>query len=127
MKKQVVETANAPAPVGPYSQAIVAGDLIFVSGQAAVNPETGRLVEGDISAQTNQTLLNLKAVLEAAGSDLEHVVKTSVFLLDMNDFAEMNEVYRQFFPVGQPARTTIQAARLPIDARVEIDLIATRK
>ena len=98
MKKQIVKTASAPAPVGPYSQAIVAGDLIFVSGQAAVNPETGRLVEGDISAQTNQTLLNLKAVLEAAGSDLEHVLKTSVFLLDMNDFAEMNEVYRQFFP-----------------------------
>jgi 2-iminobutanoate/2-iminopropanoate deaminase len=127
MKKQIVKTASAPAPVGPYSQAIVAGDLIFVSGQAAVNPETGRLVEGDISAQTNQTLLNLKAVLEAAGSDLEHVLKTSVFLLDMNDFAEMNEVYRQFFPAEQPARTTIQAARLPIDARVEIDLIATRK
>jgi len=127
MKKETVKTANAPAPVGPYPQAIVAGDLIFVSGQAAVNPETGRLVEGDISAQTNQTLLNLKAILEAAGSDLEHVLKTSVFLLDMNDFAEMNEVYRQFFPAEQPARTTIQAARLPIDARVEIDLIATRK
>jgi len=127
MKKQIVQTASAPAPVGPYSQAIVAGDLIFVSGQAAVNPETGRLVKGDISAQTNQTLLNLKAVLEAAGSDLEHVLKTSVFLLDMNDFAEMNEVYRRFFPAEQPARTTIQAARLPIDARVEIDLIATRK
>jgi 2-iminobutanoate/2-iminopropanoate deaminase len=127
MKKQTVETKDAPAPVGPYSQAIVAGDLIFVSGQAGVDPETGRLVEGDTKAQTAQTLKNLQAVLEAAGSDFEHVVKTSVFLHDMNDFAAMNEVYRQFFPTDQPARTTIQAARLPLDARVEIDLIATRK
>ena len=127
MKKHVIKTQNAPAPVGPYSQAVISGDLIFLSGQAAVDPETGKLVEGDTKAQTLQTLKNLKTVLEAAGSDLEHVVKTNVFLIDMNDFASMNEVYRQFFPDEYPARTTIQAARLPLDALVEIDLIATRK
>jgi 2-iminobutanoate/2-iminopropanoate deaminase len=127
MTKQVVETKNAPSPIGPYSQAIIAGDLIFASGQAGLDPQTGRLISRDVIEQTAQTLRNLKAVLEAAGSSLERVLKTTVFLADMNDFAAMNEAYAGFFKQNPPARSTIQAARLPLDARVEIELIAVRE
>jgi 2-iminobutanoate/2-iminopropanoate deaminase len=125
-KKQIVETKNAPAPVGPYSQAVVWGDLIFVSGQAALDPRSGKLVPGDTAVQTAQVMRNLQAVLDGAGSDLQHVLKTTVFLLDMDDFAAMNQVYGEFFDSEPPARSTIQAARLPLDARVEIELVATR-
>ncbi len=127
MTKQIVETNNAPAPVGPYSQAIIAGNLVFASGQAGLDPQTGRLISRDIMEQTGQVMRNLQAVLEAAGSSLERVLKTTVFLVDMNDFAAMNESYAEFFKGDPPARTTIQAARLPLDARVEIELIAARE
>lgn len=124
MTKQKVETRTAPAPVGPYSQAIIAGNLVFASGQAGLDPQTGRLISRDVIEQTAQVMRNLQAVLEAAGSSLERVLKTTVFLADMNDFAAMNEAYAEFFKGNPPARTTIQAARLPLDARVEIELIA---
>jgi 2-iminobutanoate/2-iminopropanoate deaminase len=124
MTKKIVETSRAPAPIGPYSQAITAGNLIFASGQTPIDPQTGELIAGDIAEQTAQALRNLKAVVEAAGSSLDRVLKTTVYLADMNDFAAMNEAYGRFFPQEPPARTTIQAARLPRDARVEIELIA---
>jgi 2-iminobutanoate/2-iminopropanoate deaminase len=124
MKKRAVVAKNAPAPIGPYSQAVIAGDYIFASGQTPLNPETGELIDGDIGEQTAQALRNLSAVLDAAGSNLGLVIKTTVYLADMNDFAAMNEAYARFFTHEPPARTTIQAARLPRDARVEIELIA---
>lgn len=124
MMKRTVETANAPAPIGPYSQATIAGNLVFASGQAALDAQTGTLVAGDVAEQTAQVMRNLQAVLEAAGSSLGQVLKTTVYLADMADFAAMNEAYARFFPQNPPARTTIQAARLPLDARVEIELIA---
>lgn len=125
MVRRKVETRKAPAPIGPYSQAIIAGNLLFASGQAALDPQRGELIAGDVREQTAQTLRNLQAVLEAAGSSLARVLKTTVFLADMNDFAAMNEAYGRFFAEVPPARTTIQAARLPLDARVEIELIAS--
>jgi 2-iminobutanoate/2-iminopropanoate deaminase len=122
--RQVISTSSAPKAIGPYSQAIRAAGLLFLSGQTPLDPATGVLVEGDIGKQTERVLENLKAVLTAAGSSLDRVVKTSVFLKDMGDFAAMNEVYGRYFPNDPPARSTIEAARLPRDARVEIDLIA---
>lgn len=122
--RQVISTGSAPKAIGPYSQAIRAAGLLFLSGQTPLDPATGVLVEGDIAKQTERVLENLKAVLTAAGSSLERVVKTSVFLKDMGDFAAMNEVYGRYFPNDPPARSTIEAARLPKDARVEIDMIA---
>ena len=122
--RQVISTGSAPKAIGPYSQAIRAAGLLFLSGQTPLDPATGVMVEGDIAKQTERVLENLKAVLAAAGSSLERVVKTSVFLKDMGDFAAMNEVYGRYFPNDPPARSTIEAARLPKDARVEIDMIA---
>ena len=123
MKKSIL-TANAPAAIGPYSQAIEAGELIFTSGQIPLNPQTGEM-STDISECTRQSLENIKAILEAAGSDMSKVIKTSVFLADMNDFAEMNKVYAGYFTQGVlPARSAVQVARLPKDARVEIEAIA---
>jgi 2-iminobutanoate/2-iminopropanoate deaminase len=120
-----VETAGAPAPVGPYSQALVAGGLVFAAGQIPLDPASGKLVEGDVSVQTERVLANLQAVLEAAGSSLGCVVRTTVFLADLADFPRMNEVYsRHFASDPRPARTTIQAGRLPGGARIEIDAIA---
>jgi len=124
--KEIVETANAPRAIGPYSQAVVTKDLVFVSGQIPLDPKTGEMVAGGTSEQTEQVLRNLSAVLDAAGTSLEMVVKTTVFLVDMNDFTQMNEVYGRFFSSAEPARATVQAARLPRDARVEIDAIALR-
>ena len=121
---QKVQTNDAPQAIGPYSQAIKAGGLIFLSGQIPLDPATMAMVDGDIAAQTERVLLNLKGVLEAAGSSLERVVRTTVYLADMNDFAAMNETYAKFFGETRPARSTVQAARLPRDARVEIDVIA---
>ena len=122
--KTRVTTDKAPGAVGPYSQAIKANGLIFASGQIPIDVATGRIIEGGISEQTERVLNNLKAVLEAADSSLERVVKTTVFLADMNDFAEMNETYGRFFTGEPPARSTVEVARLPRDARVEIDVIA---
>ena len=122
--KQVIHTDSAPAAIGPYSQAIQIGDLLFVSGQVPIDPSTGAIVEGDVKAQAQQSLNNLKAILNAAGTTMGAVVKTTVFLADMNDFAAMNEVYAQVFPEPFPARSAVQAARLPKDAKVEIEAIA---
>jgi 2-iminobutanoate/2-iminopropanoate deaminase len=124
-RRQAVSSASAPKAIGPYSQAIRAGSLLFLSGQIPLDPETGQLIEGDIAAQTRRVFENLKAVLEAAGATFDHVVRTTVYVADMNDFAAVNEVYGTYFSSPAPARATIQAARLPKDARVEIDLIAS--
>lgn len=122
--KQVIHTDSAPAAIGPYSQAIQIGDLLFVSGQVPIDPSTGAIVEGDIKAQAQQSLNNLKAILNAAGTNMGAVVKTTVFLADMNDFSAMNEVYAQFFQEPFPARSAVQVGRLPKDAKVEIEAIA---
>jgi 2-iminobutanoate/2-iminopropanoate deaminase len=125
MKKVVITTDKVPAPVGPYSQALAAGPLVFVSGQIPLNAQ-GRLVEGDIVIQTVQVIENLKAILAAAGLALKDVVKTTVYLADLADFAEMNRAYAEFFPQAPPARTTIQAAGLPRGVSVEIDAVALK-
>jgi 2-iminobutanoate/2-iminopropanoate deaminase len=122
--KEVIATENAPGAIGPYSQAVKTGNLVFCSGQIPIDPVTGEFVSPDVAEQTEQVLKNLSAVLEAAGSSLNNVVKTTVFLADMNDFAAMNEVYGRYFSDNKPARATVQAARLPRDARVEIECIA---
>lgn len=122
--REKVQTASAPAAIGPYSQAICANGLVFASGQIPIDPSTGQFVSGGIAEQTDQVLRNLGAVLEAAGSGLDRVVKTTVFLADMEEFGAMNEVYGKFFVNDPPARATVQAARLPRDARVEIEAIA---
>lgn len=122
--RQVVQTKQAPDAIGPYSQAVVANGFVFTSGQIPIDPATGQFVSGGIAEQTQQVLKNLKAVLEAAGSGLEQVVKTTVYLADMQDFTAMNEVYARFFGAEPPARSTVQAAGLPRDARVEIDVVA---
>ena len=121
---EVVSTDNAPGAIGPYSQAIKANGLVFCSGQIPIDPATGSFVSDDIAEQTVQVFKNLTAVLEASGSELAKVVKTTVFLADMNDFTAMNEVYAQYFVENKPARATVQAARLPRDAKVEIECIA---
>jgi 2-iminobutanoate/2-iminopropanoate deaminase len=122
--KETVHTDRAPNPIGPYSQGIKANGFIFLSGQAALDPKSGQLISGDIRQQTERTLENLKGVLEAAGANLNHVVKVTVFLKNLSDFSAMNEVYARYFPKLPPARSTVEAARLPKDALVEIDLIA---
>lgn len=119
-----IQTADAPAAIGPYSQAIVHGGMVYTAGQIALDPATGELVGGDVGAQTERVLRNLSAVLSAAGASLGSVVKTTVFLRDMNDFAGMNEVYGRYFDVHRPARSTVQVARLPRDAAVEIEVVA---
>ena len=123
-ERQVVSTASAPKAIGPYSQGVRAGDLLFVSGQVPIDPETGQLIPGDIRAQTQRVLVNLGEVLKAAGGTFANVVRTTVFLTDLNDFAAMNEVYGTFFDTAAPARSTVQVTRLPRDARIEIDVIA---
>ncbi len=122
--KKTISTENAPGAIGPYSQAVRTGNLVFCSGQIPIDPATGEFVSNDVAEQTRQVLKNLSAVLEAAGTDLNNVVKTTVFLADMNDFTAMNEIYAEFFSDNKPARATVQAARLPRDARVEIECIA---
>ena len=122
--RTAISTDAAPKAIGPYSQAVRAGSLVFVSGQIPLDPSTGTLVEGDIAAQTHRVFANLRAILEAAGTSLDHVVRATVYLADMNDFASVNEVYGSYFSSPAPARATVQAARLPKDARVEIDVIA---
>ena len=122
--KQIISTQNAPAAIGPYSQAVRAGDLLFVSGQIPVDPATGEVVEPTIQAQAKRSLDNVKAVLEAAGASLDNVVKTTVFLKSMDDFVEMNRVYQSFFQADCPARSAVQVAKLPKDVLVEIEAIA---
>jgi 2-iminobutanoate/2-iminopropanoate deaminase len=123
--KQSFSSPGAPKAIGPYSQAVKAGQLLFVSGQVPLDPVTGQMIDGDIAAQTRRVFENLGAVLEAGGRSFGDVVRTTVFLADMNDFAAMNEVYGQYFKEPYPARATVQVARLPKDARVEIDVIAS--
>ena len=122
--KEIISTENAPGAIGPYSQAVKTGNMVFCSGQIPIDVATGEFVSQDVAKQTRQVLKNLDAVLKAAGTDLNGVVKTTVFLADMNDFTAMNEVYAEFFSENKPARATVQAARLPRDARVEIECIA---
>ena len=122
--KRIIKTNGAPQAIGPYSQAVLAGGFVFASGQIPLDPRTGEFVAGGVAEQTEQVLRNLSALLEAAGTGLDRVVKTTVFLADLNDFAAMNEVYGRYFNEDAPARATVQAARLPRDARVEIEAIA---
>lgn len=124
MPKKTVMTPQAPKPIGPYSQAVISGGLLFASGQIALDPETGEIVPGDVSAQTEQVMKNLMAVLKEAKMGPENVVKTTVFLLDMADFPKMNEVYGKYLGKEPPARSTVQAAALPRGVKVEIDLVA---
>ena len=124
MTNQVIHTENAPAAIGPYSQAVKAGNLLFVSGQVPFVPETMEIVEGDVKAQTAQSLKNLQAILKEAGADFSNVVKTTVFIKDMNEFAQINEVYAEYFGENKPARACVEVARLPKDVKVEIELIA---
>jgi len=121
--KEIIATEKGPKAIGPYSQAVKANGFIFTAGQVAFDPATGQLVEGDVARQTARVFENLKAIVEAAGSSLDRAVKATVYLKDMNDFAAMNEVYARYFPANAPARSTVEAARLPRDVRVEIDLI----
>lgn len=122
--KQVISTSQAPAAIGPYSQAIRVGDLLYTSGQIPINPATGSFVEGGIKEQTRQSLSNIKAILEEAGLTMAHVVKTTVFMADMNDFADMNAVYAEFFTEPYPARSAVAVKTLPKGALVEIEVVA---
>ena len=125
MNKKVIATSSAPAAIGPYSQAIQVGELLFVSGQIPIDPSSNKLIDDkNIRAQTQRVLLNLQAIVSAAGGSAENIVKTTVFLKDMNDFAEMNSVYAEFFRSDPPARSTVEASRLPRDVSLEIDCIA---
>ena len=122
--KEIVSTDKAPAAVGPYSQAVRIGDLVFTAGQLGIVPGTKKFAGPDVQAQTRQALENVKAILKAAGSCMRHVVKTTVFLVDIGEFAQMNEVYAEFFPEDPPARSAVQVAALPLGARVEIEAVA---
>jgi 2-iminobutanoate/2-iminopropanoate deaminase len=124
MKKKVIHTEKAPKAIGPYSQAIQAGDFLFLSGQIPLDPKTGELVKGDIRQQTKQVLENLKGVLESEKLEMKDVVKVTIFLKDIGDFNQVNEVYATYFPSSPPARSTIQVAKLPRDAEIEIEAIA---
>lgn len=123
--KQAISADDAPKAIGPYSQAIRVGQMLFLSGQVALDPATGQIVEGDVAAQTHRAMKNLAAVLKTAGLTFADVARTTIYLADMNDFARVNEVYGSYFSEPYPARATVQVARLPRDARVEIDAIAT--
>ena len=125
--KEVIATENAPAAIGPYSQGIRLQDLVFTAGQIAIDPSTGKLVSGGVKAQTRQVLKNLSAILEAAGSSLDHVLKTTVFLTDIRTYSDVNAVYAEFFTGDCPARSAIQVAALPLGASVEIEAIAARR
>lgn len=124
MLKQAISSSDAPKAIGPYSSALRAGQLLFVSGQVPIDPKTGEMVSGDVATQTSRVLQSIGALLNAGGLTYNDLVRTTVFLADMNDFAAMNEVYRTYFTEPYPARSTVEAARLPRDARIEIDAIA---
>jgi 2-iminobutanoate/2-iminopropanoate deaminase len=122
--KKIISTDRAPQAIGPYSQAVVSNGFAFLSGQIPLNPATGQMIDGDISAQTERVFENIKGLLEACGSSLDRVVKTTVFIKDMGEFAKMNDVYKRYFPENAPARSTIEASRLPRDVGIEIECIA---
>jgi len=126
MANGIVSTEKAPRAIGPYSQAVIAGDLVFTSGQIPLDPASQQMIAGDIRAQTERVMENLGAVLEAAGTNFESVVKTTIFVVDLGDFATVNEIYGRRFPKSPPARSTVQVAALPKGARVEIEMIARR-
>jgi len=126
MEKKTIRTENAPAPIGPYNQAVLAGGTLYISGQIPMDPKTGAIIESGIQDETHQVMANLKAILEAASMDFSHVVKTSIFLMDMAQFAQVNEVYGSYFGEGAPARETVQVAGLPRGVRVEISMIAVQ-
>jgi 2-iminobutanoate/2-iminopropanoate deaminase len=123
--KDIVNSDRGPKPIGPYSQGVKINGLLYLSGQIPLDPKTNEMISGDIKAQTERVLENIKGILEAAGSNLHHVVKTTVFLKDMNEFSGMNEIYAKYFTAAHPARSTVQVARLPKDASVEIEVIAS--
>jgi 2-iminobutanoate/2-iminopropanoate deaminase len=122
--KKIIKSENAPNPVGPYSHAVLAGNILYTSGQVGIDPKTNKLVVGDIKDETRQTLMNLQSILETAGASMSNVVKVTIFLKDMNNFAAMNEVYGSFFESEFPARETVQVVRLPVDANIEISVVA---
>ncbi len=124
MEKKIVRTDNAPAPIGPYNQAVQYGDMLFISGQIALDPQTGQLVQDDIQSETQQVMNNLKAILDKAGMDFSNVIKSTIFLMDMGQFALVNEVYGSYFGDGAPARETVQVSGLPKGVKVEISMIA---
>lgn len=124
MNNQVIHTNDAPAAIGPYSQAIKAGNMLFISGQGSLNPNNMEVVEGDVKSQTSQALENISAILKEAGADFSDVVKTTVFIKDMNEFSQINEVYAKYFGENKPARSCVEVARLPKDIKIEIELIA---
>jgi len=126
MEKQIINTKNAPAPIGPYNQAIFSGNLLFVSGQIALNPDNNQLVLDDIKTETHQVMKNLKGILSEAGLDFDNVLKTTIFIMNMNDFAQINEVYGSYFSGDYPARETVQVAALPKGVNVEISVIASK-
>lgn len=126
MEKQIINTKNAPAPIGPYNQAILTGNLLLVSGQIALNPDTNELVLNDIKTETHQVMKNLRSILSEAGMDFDNVVKTTIFIMNMNDFAQINEVYGSYFSGDYPARETVQVAALPKGVNVEISVIASK-
>lgn len=126
MEKKIINTSNAPAPIGPYNQAIFAGDTLFISGQVCIDPTTGQLKNKDLQEETHQVMDNLKAILQAAGLEFSNVVKTTIFLTDMNRFSEVNEIYGKYFEKDFPARETVQVAALPKFVNVEISMIAVR-
>lgn len=124
MEKTIINTPNAPAPIGPYNQAVKYGNMLFISGQVAIDPANGNLIEGDVQAETRQVMKNLEAILTAAGMSFSNVLKTSIFLMDMGQFALVNEIYGSYFPADAPARETVQVAGLPRGVKVEISMIA---
>ncbi|TAN15310.1 MAG: RidA family protein [Chitinophagaceae bacterium] len=127
MEKQAINTKQAPAPIGPYSQAVLSGNTLFISGQIPVNPATGQLVKGDVRDETHQVMKNLKAILSASGMGFGHVVKTTIFVTDMNNFSDVNEIYGKYFDNGNfPARETVQVAALPKGVQVEISMISVK-
>jgi 2-iminobutanoate/2-iminopropanoate deaminase len=127
MSRKVITTDKAPKAIGPYSQAIVSNGFVFTAGQIPINPETGKIIAMDIKSQVRQDLLNLSFVLEAAGANLKNVVKLTVFMVDLADFSKLNEVFMEFFPEKQPARSAVQVSRLPLDVLVEIEAVATQE
>ena len=126
MEKKIINTNNAPAPIGPYNQAIEYGNMLFISGQIPIDPKTGNLVEGDIKAETTQVMENLKAILTEAGLDFSNILKTTIFLMDMGQFPQVNEVYGKYFTTDAPARETVQVSGLPKGVKVEISMVAGR-
>lgn len=126
MEKKIIKTANAPAPIGPYNQAVLANNMLFVSGQIAIDPKTNQLIIADIETETRQVMENIQAILEEAGMNLNNVVKSSIFITDMNNFSKINAVYGKYFEIDAPARETVQVVRLPKDVNVEISVIAIK-